>query len=252
MKRFIKFGLAALFIFGFVRATCGKPKPTIITVKPELKIKDYVYFHNMSITYDGQHYFTINGGNSDYCNLNEYNAKGDFITSLDLELDGRAIFYNSTDDKLYVKISGTDLYSVNLEDENAEINLNEVFTDDNSSPALASDNQFIYEFVNGAVRVLDVIDGNVTRTFSLDKYYEEFPYNEAIAASGKNIFVWGAKDEILVYDREGNTSVKSNYQSPATGFRCRIVTGCSGWRRMPTVPPKAATVIGMDLRFEGS
>ena len=216
MKRFIKFGLAALFIFGFVRATCGKPKPTIITVKPELKIKDYVYFHNMSITYDGHHYFTINGGNTDYCKLNEYNAKGDFIISYNVELDSRAIFYNTADDKLYVKAFGADLYEIFLDSQYGEIILAHVFNDENSSPALSADGNFIYEFVNGEVRVLDFTDGDEIRTFNLANYFDEYPYNVTIAASAKNLFVWGGKDEVSVYDLEGK--YVGNIKLPIAGY----------------------------------
>jgi hypothetical protein len=51
-----------------MRATCGKPRPTgemQIKAIEKIKITDKVYYHNMSITFDGDNYFTINGGNTD-------------------------------------------------------------------------------------------------------------------------------------------------------------------------------------------
>jgi len=203
MKRFIKFLLAATFVFLFIRATCGKPKPTVLTATPALKIKDYVFFHNVSITYNGSHYFTINGGNTDYCRLNEYDEAGNFIETYDIELDGRAILYNGNEEELYVKNYGTDLYWFDSEMEDVDIELAGIFENENSSPAISPDGQFIYELVDDEVRVLEFDSGDEIKTFQLSDYYDEHLYNSAIAASDKYLFVWGAKNEVLVYSLEG-------------------------------------------------
>ena len=203
MIRFCKFLLAVTLVFIFIRATCGKPKPTELSPTPTIKIKDYVFFHNVSITYNGSHYFTINGGNIDYCRLNEYDKAGNFIETYDIELDGRTIFYNPNEEEIYVKNYGTDLYWVDSEFEEVDIELLEIFENENSSPAISPNGEFIYELVDGEVRVLEFDSGDEINTFQLSDYYDEHLYNTAIAASDKYLFVWGAKDEVLVYSLEG-------------------------------------------------
>ncbi len=203
MKPFFKFFLTSLFVFTFIRATCGRPKPIVLTGVPALKIKDFVFFHNVSITYDGNHYFTINGGNTDYCRMNKYDKAGNFIETYDIELNGRAIFYNTNEEKLYVKNYGIDLYQVESNFEEAEIVLVDIFEKENSSPAMSSDGKLIYEMVKGKVRVLEFDSGEASEILKLPDYYDNYLYNTAIAASDKYLFVWGAKNEVLVYSLEG-------------------------------------------------
>jgi hypothetical protein len=68
VKSILKITLLMLIGLLVMRTTCGKPRPTgemQIKAIEKIKITDKVYYHNMSITFDGDNYFTINGGNTD-------------------------------------------------------------------------------------------------------------------------------------------------------------------------------------------
>jgi hypothetical protein len=218
MKKALKICVLVAFVLISLRATCGPTRP--FTEKPELAIKfaDYVYFHNASITFNGKYYYTINGGNDSYCTLNEYDTDGNFIDSYDVGLDGRAIFYNPTDKKLYVKIYGTELYSVDLFYEEAEIEYSDIFKEENSSPAMSPNGKYYFELASGKIRMLDASTGTKVKTINIDKYYDEHGYNGSIAASDHYIFVWNDEDEIIVYDYDGELCAEIAMPRPGYGF----------------------------------
>jgi len=203
MKRTIRIILMIIFAALTVRATCAPAKGKINKPQEVMTIDDHVYYHNMSITYGDYYFFTANGGNESWGLINEYNTNGELVESHDLELDGRAVFYNSEDDQLYLKVYGTDLYSVDPEDGYSDLKLEGIFEEDNSSPGFDPWGRYIYEFVSGRVRVLDFDDGEEIRTFDVDEYYDEHGYNTTIAASENYLYIWAENDAIRVYDLQG-------------------------------------------------
>jgi hypothetical protein len=212
--------LVAFAAFG--RATCGKPKPQArpgqVTPVLRLTIEDHVYYHNMGITWDGRHYFTINGGNTDYCNLNEYDRKGKLEESHDVELDGRSIFWHPDEEELYVKVYGTSLYSVDLDDEDADEAFEDVAAEDNSSVGFSPDGERVYELVEGTVTVREFDTGEEIESFELDGASDEadLGYDKSIAVSDRYIFAWDEDDEIRVYDLEGEYLTR--FELPRAGF----------------------------------
>jgi hypothetical protein len=217
MAKFIRIALLAVFAFMTVHATCATAKKKSFKPRESLAFDDEVYYHNMSIAYgDDHHYYTINGGNESYGLVNEYKTSGKFVESYDIEIDGRSIFYHKNDERFYVKVYGTDLYVVDPEEEDAYAELEGIFEEDNSSPGFDPRGRYIYEFVYGTVRVLDFDDGEEIRTIDIDDYYDEFPYNTAIAASEDYLFVWASGSSINVYDLDGN--FVSLIQLPRAGY----------------------------------
>ncbi len=218
MKRFIKFSFVMLVAVVSIQATCGVQKPFSKAPEQVLRIKDHVYFHNVSIAYDGHHYFTLNGGNSDYCTINEYTREGKFVEGYDVGLDGRFIMYNPADDRLYVKVYGTDLYSIDLKTGGSELALSDVFDGDNSSLGFSPDGEFIYEINDGEIRTLNFKTGKEVKSFQLEKYFDEHGYKDAIAASEKYLFVWAAEDEVEVYNMNGEFVAKVELPRAGYGF----------------------------------
>lgn len=219
MKKAVKFLFLALFAFLAMRATCGKVVPVIKETPVEVnKFIDYVYFHNVSIAFDGNHYFTINGGNADYCKLNEYDRTGKFIKSYDLGLDGRAVFYHPERKKLYVKVYGFDLFEVNLENESTKLVLDYVFKSDNSSPALSTDGKVFYELVDGEVYIIDFATGEELKQITIAEYYGEHGYGMSAAASGDFLFVWASDDAVYAYNFKGEKVSSIKLPIYAFGF----------------------------------
>jgi hypothetical protein len=220
MRRFLKLGFAALALVVFTRATCGKPKEPQVTPVEQLSFDDHVYYHNMGITWDGNHYFTVNGGNTGYSNLNEYDDEGGEVETYDLGIDGRAILYDPDDEQLYVKTFSTDLTTVDLILEETDTEHEGMFQGDQTSVAMSPDGEKLYELFEGEVFVYDAETGEEESSFKLSSVSEEeaYGYKYAIAASDRFLFVWAPKSEteILVYGLDGKYVTR--FALPRSGF----------------------------------
>ncbi len=221
MKRLLKLGFAALAVVVFGRATCGpQPKVAGVTVTPvqKLEFTDHVYYHNMGITWDGEYYYTVNGGNTENSNLNKYDESGELDTEYSIGADGRAILYSPAEEQLYVKSFGTSLDEVDLDLEETSPVFDDIFTGDQSSVAMSPDGDRVYELHEGTVTVF--LDGDEETSFELSRYNttEELGYAYAIAASDKFLFVWAPNSDkqILVYDLDGK--YVTQFELPRSGF----------------------------------
>jgi hypothetical protein len=220
MKRLLKLGFAALALIVFSRATCGKPKGASVTPVQKMKFTDHVYYHNMGITWDGEYYYTVNGGNTEYSNLNKYDDSGELDTEYDISADGRAILYSPAEEQLYVKPYSMSLDEVDLDAEETSTALEDIFSGDSSSVAMSPDGEKLYELHDGIVKVFSADDGEEERTFTLSSYNttEERGYACAVAASDKFLFVWAPNSEtdILVYGIDGKYVTK--FELPRSGY----------------------------------
>jgi hypothetical protein len=220
MKRVLELALAVLAVVVFGRATCGKPKPAGVTPVEKSSFTDHVRYHNMGIAWDGIYYYTINGGNTDYSDLNLYDESGSFEDSYDFGIDGRAVLYSPDDEQLYLKDYGTGLSWVDLDFEEAGSEHEGIFKDGQSHVAMSPDGEKLYELYAGEVYVYDASTGDEDTSFALSSYNsdEERGYSNAIAASDKFLFVWAADSDtdILVYGTDGRYVTK--FTLPRSGF----------------------------------
>jgi len=221
MKGTLKLGLVAMGLMVFACATTGKHDSGGIKVTPvqEIEFTDHVYFHNMGITWDGEYYYTINGGNTENSNLNRYEETGLLDSEYDVSADGRAILYSPSEEQLYVKAYATSLDEVDLDLEETSSALEDIFSGEQSSVAMSPDGEKLYEFYEGTVKVFNT-DGDEETSFDLSTYNttEELGYAYAIAASDKFLFVWAPNSDkgILVYGIDGKYVTK--FTLPRVGF----------------------------------
>jgi hypothetical protein len=215
----LRLGLVALFVLGCAAGGKQQVRGTKVTPVLKMEFTDHVYFHNMGLTWDGDYYYTVNGGNTDYSNLNKYDASGSLDESYDVGADGRAIFYSPADEQLYVKPYGTSLDLVDLDLEFTVEDEEGVFSEDQSSVAMSPDGEKFYELEDGTVTVFDS-DGDEEESFELSSYSttEELGFAHAIAASDKFLFVWApdSDTDILVYGIDGE--YVSKFTLPRSGF----------------------------------
>jgi hypothetical protein len=220
MKRLLKLGFAVLAVIVFGRATCGPTPGAQVTPVEKLKFTDHVRYHNMGIAWDGEYYYTVNGGNADYSNLNRYDRFGKPDTEYDIGADCRAILYSPAKEQLYVKPYGLSLDEVDLDLGETSTRLEAIFSLDESSVAMSPDGDKLYELQDGIVKVFSAEDGEVERTFALSSYNlnGEGGYACALAASEKFLYVWAPNSDtdILVYGVEGNYITK--FALPHAGF----------------------------------
>jgi len=225
MRPAIRFALTALIVLISIRATCGKPRLPQTYPQQAIKFTDEVRFHNVSITWDGRHYFAINGGNEDYCDLNEYDGHGRLLRHHTMKLDGRAIFYHPQYRKLYVKTYSQDLRRVELAQERSELALDHVFADDNSSPGFAPDGQRIYELAEGTVHVYEFKSGKELKSFELADFYDEGAYARALAVSEHYLFAWTSEVKVGVYTLDGE--YVTQIELPRSGYAVSL-SYCNG------------------------
>lgn len=218
MNRVLKLALAVLGAAVFMQATCGKAKPGGVTPVLKMTITDHVPFHNMGITFAGSHYFTVNGGNEDNSVVNEYDKSGKLVDSYDFGVDGRAIGYDPTEDRILIKSYGEDLLVADFDLETADVEQEGLFSNDQSSVGFSSDGATVYELDDGEVHVYDADDGEESNSFDIENYSEEESsgYSYALAASDKFLFVWKNENEVYVYDLAG--SYVTSFELPRIGF----------------------------------
>ncbi len=202
MKSFIRIFLFSIIALLLVHASCSK-KTVILNPDHSFAIEDYVYFHNVGITFDGTYYYTINGGNEEYSMLNIYDKKGNLKKTEEVYLDARSIHYLASEDKMMVKIYGLDMVDIDMYDYSNEIDYRYYMWSDNASVAYSYDETELYELLSGEVIVCETETGLESDNFFLDKYYDEPLYSTAIAAGPKHLFIWGSENKIYMYNRAG-------------------------------------------------
>jgi hypothetical protein len=238
--------LSVLTVLFTIGATCGKPRPPASHPRQAITFTDEVRYHNASITWDGRHYLTINGGNSGYCDLNEYDRRGRLLKHHDVGLDGRAIFYSAKQPKLLVKNYGRDLYEVDLKTDKTELVLSDVFQDDNTSPGFSPDGRRAYELVSGTVHVYDLQDGSELSDFELDEYFDEDLYDMAVAVSDAYLFAWRDSSSVAVYTLNGEHV--TDVSLPRVGYAMSL-SYCNGMLWFAT--DADGTDVGAEGRWYG-
>ncbi len=221
MKRLLKLGLVVLAVAMLGCATSGKHEGggTRVTPVQKMEFTDHVYYHNMGITWDGEYYYTVNGGNTEYSSLNRYDESGELDSEYDIAADGRAVLYSPSEEQLYVKSYGLSLDDVDLDFEETSTALEDIFSGDQSSVAMSPDGERIYELYDGTVNVFNT-DGDEEMSFKLSNYEtsEEAGYAYAIAASDKFLFVWAPNSDtdVLAYGVDGKYVTK--FSLPRAGY----------------------------------
>jgi len=221
MRKLVKLSLCALVIVVLTRATCRTAPPRVTPVQ-RVAFIDNVRHHNMGIAWDGEYYYTVNGGNPEHSDLNRYDAFGNLDEGYDLGVDGRAILYSPVEEELYVKPHGRSLEEVDLDYEMTDVvtEFEDAFAAEQSSVAMAPDGERVYELDDGRVRIYEADGGEEETSFKLSSFSqtEELGYAYAIAASEKFLFVWAPNSDtdILVYGLDGKYVTK--FALPRSGY----------------------------------
>lgn len=176
-------------------------------IKPSIIIDDYANTHNMHICFDGEYYYTVNGGITDQGLINKYDIEGNFIATYDIYLDMRSIIYNENTEKFYLYCYDNNIYEItNFEIGAYKLIHKELITSEQATVDLSPDGKKLYFNDNGKVKIYDFSTGKLLKTFENIKCGKDvFEGSNAIAVSNKNIFTWhGKKREIYIYDLNGN------------------------------------------------
>ena len=190
---------------------------------PVIDFPDAIPMHNMSIASDGTFYYTSNGGNAGYGQINTYNLSGVLQHSTPCYLDMRAIFWNFADSHLYAKAYGGDLYRVDPASGATTLIHSGIFAYAQSSPALSLDGQTLIEHESGTVRFISFQTGQLISTLT-GFYFGSYPSNETVGVSCNWIFTWDGT-MVHVYDFAGNPVESYTIPNGHYGFSLKFVNG---------------------------
>lgn len=211
-------------IIAVIISGCAKS----INLKPDtfMTIEDEVYFHNASITSDSKHLFTLNGGNSDWAVVNEYDLKGNLLKSYNPPVDGRSFFYNMNDKQFYVKPYDISLYTVDLNTDEVILVDNHWWSywDENSSLGFSQKADKVFERIENWIYVIDFESGMLADSFEVEAF-DEHPYNLACAASEKYVYTWAGVKKVNAYSHDGKFAGQIQLPREGYGFSLSYCNG---------------------------
>jgi Secretion system C-terminal sorting domain len=147
----------------------------------------------MGIAWDGQYYWTINGGNTSGL-LNRYSEDGIFLGVTRFSMSGRGIVFNPIDGLLYMSTFGGSIHRV--DDPYTDYATTEVCTGVMQSPqaslGMSWDGTLLYDFYRGVTEVHDFF------TFDLLDSYDDFSYG--YASPGGNCSIIADTDYLYTID----------------------------------------------------
>ncbi|MEO0108422.1 MAG: hypothetical protein ABIK62_04540, partial [candidate division WOR-3 bacterium] len=184
-----------------------------------LNFDETTYFHNMDITYDGRYYYTINGGNESYGRIGRYTPSGSYVGSARVAVDGRSIFYNSNDGRIYIKNYGYDLLRYDPATNQVTTVKTGSFHDPQSHVALDPDGRTLYELADGDIYVMDF--PALTDRDTLSGLVGPYAGN-ALAVS---------QDYIFTRDEDGTIHAYTKLGMPVAEFSLRsgLYSRCLSW-----------------------
>jgi hypothetical protein len=186
----------------------------------------------MSLASDGSAYFDLWGGTTP-TDIYQYDLAGNFVSSVPVPIDGRALVYNPADGAYYAKEFGGssfDWYKVDPFTGATTVVLANIFTEVQSSPALKQDGTLIFEHVGGGVgdvRVLDFATGALVDSL-IGLPTGGFPSQYAIATDGARLFTWDhATATVFASDLKGRfiTSFTLPFAATYLGYTLSYTNG---------------------------
>jgi Secretion system C-terminal sorting domain len=123
--------------------------------------------HSFGIAWDGEFYWTINGGNSTGL-LNRYDVDGNFMSVTNVTIDGRGIVFNPVDELLYISSYQGNIFRIDDPYTNEAITMvgSGIMQNGQASLGMSWDGNLLYDFSQGTVEVHDFWTFDLLDTFS--------------------------------------------------------------------------------------
>jgi len=210
--------LTIITCFAIVSISYSQSKTAVL----KQKFGDEIAMHNVNIAFDGDNYYTINGGNETVGAINKYTKTGDFIASYSINLDMRSIMYNPSDDKLYVSSNDKNIYKViNVKKGTYRLILNDILTYEHASPKLDPKGKYLYVLEYNTVKKYSFPEGKLVETFDdITSGEGQYGGDGAIAVDAKHIYTWNTRrSEVYIHNIKGEyeSTVQLNNDADA-GF----------------------------------
>ena len=199
----------------------------------EIQFDDDPYNHNMHIASDGDHYYTVNGGDYQYGRINKYTLAGEFVATYDIDLDFRSIMYNPSDGYFYgcgfeAGWNERNIYKItSIEEGTFERLYTNLYDYEQASTAMSSDGQFIYAFDSGTLKKYRLSDGELVETLTgFNHGSGNYGGDGAVAVDPDYIYTWDASSRtVYVYDHSGSLQQTMALKHGDNGHSLSFVDG---------------------------
>ncbi len=198
------------------------------TIYPDIYFDDEPGPHNMSITSDGNYYYSCNGGKTYEGKISKFSLNGNFMKSYDIDLDMRSIMYNPSDKHFYVNCYDNNIYMItDLESGAYKLVYSKLYSNEQASLALGPKGKYLYCLDEGILKVYDFATGSVDETYYGFRCGSELGTgNASVAVSKKYIITTDAADKVFyVYDKKGKLKESVRYAEGDYGFSLSYANG---------------------------
>ncbi len=166
----------------------------------------------MSIAFDGTYYWVVGGGFSTGL-VAQLDVNYNLITTQDVGIDFRAVFFNPIDGEVYAKNYGLDLLRLHTNpfDGGYDVIFTGIFQDFQSKACVSADGSILFDHINGTARSYDFNTGSVINTFTLDLQHDlNWPRGNLLAHTGTYLLTV-AGDMVYAYsDVDGSFIASCN------------------------------------------
>lgn len=166
--------------------------------------------HNMHICYDGQYYYTVNGGKSDMGKISKLMTDGSLVKSYEIKLDMRSIMYNKQNKKFYVNCYDRNIYEItDLSSGTYKLISSELYDDEQAALALSPDGKQLYYYSNQVVKVYSFPACKVIKEFrDLVQAVDAISGGSVIAVDNFYFYLFdGEKKMIYAFNRKTGEKV---------------------------------------------
>jgi hypothetical protein len=186
-------------------------------------------FRPMGLAFDGTTYWTVNGGSAASGRIQSFDADGNLLDSIIVNLDMRAIYYREQDGFVYIKNFGIDWFRLDLPGGTITPLEAGIFIEFQSSPALTPDGTAIYERVMNDARVLDFDTKAQVDLVSGFAGSAVFQFQISIVTDGLFFYTWDETATVHVFDLVGRPVTQFPLPMPvpgsAAGFSLSFTNG---------------------------
>lgn len=180
----------------------GQNQPLV----PIISFEEHPMTHNFHIASDGKNYYTVNGGRAALGQIKKYSLSGELLETYSMNLDMRAIMYNSANKKFYVCCTDKNIYMiVNMALGDYKPVLRNFYKNQHAGLALSPDGKTLYYFEDGNLSIYKFPSGKLVKTVKGLSCGPSFSQGSVtVAADSKYIYTWNSETQtVYVYDPDG-------------------------------------------------
>lgn len=189
-------------------------------IEPSVTINDNpgIYSNSMHICFDGEFYYTINGGSGPKDGkfdgkINKFRPDGKFLASYPINMDMRSIMYNGKDKCFYINTADKNLYKfVAIEKGTYMLAQSNMYKNDQICLAMDPKGKNYYALDEGEITIISVKTGKPAKKFSGIKCGANgLKGSSALAVDKKYIYTWDADTKTVYAYKKRNGAFKKSF-----------------------------------------